>query len=961
MPARRVSGNCEKCHMPYNSARALRTHYANSTFCEPKKARTEDTPLSNSQEQSQASMHSQDDTPTATTSNQGNQSLQQHAAEQRIELPSIESFSYYSSFTLEQKEGLRHVYDLDTLSYATDFNESELLSLKLRDIFDKYPASREMSRESIYFTNTIIKNIAEAGGGIERGIVFPKLIQFDTLEARMRKKTGVQAFIYKVCPQGCKVYPKNDTSVQGVCNHCGTPKSEAQNMKVLSIGDQLARVLSDKSKRDELMSYRRNYQHDPHFYRDYFDGQEYINFQQRRKRHGTNVDEEPILLALYVDGFKPQSNSFAGDTLTLFHVVILSAPPHLRYLDDWTVQTMIAPGKKAPVDLESYLAIFVDEIRDLSEHGMLVRVNGGEVARVSVHLAMATGDLVEVSHLMLHGGVSSQFGCMKCLIDTQGGQCFTRTIRNFQYRTLEQLKAPLPVGVKHVFNIKGPSIFTTLKSFPANPSFYGLDTLHLLSIGLAKHLYELLSSPLHPSKFDNRYKPSIEELKEAKLDKASAWPYTFDLDPKVLAKIGQYVAQSKKTIPTTFNAPFNDIFAPGGVTNYRAVDYEEFMIFIVPALIAPHYPDSIRKPLLGIVKVAALVLQKNELHASDLQFIEAKVNDWHKLLITEIKTKRLPIKTFRPNAHYLGHLTYMIKAQGLPASTSSRSIERSIGRYKRLISARTNVGINAGNIIDRLAIMRAIKASTTGDGTGDGEDKLNDLDARINLLVPRRYDPTTFVNLKNDNGNGSQLWYPVIHTTVSSIPTSINVNTPLFVKAIQSYYDRQYSTNALQNVHINDQLDIVVSGSAWAYNCTYRSEYYRDLTGANSRGSHYIMVWAEHLSNSRRKVKAFYVGAVIFMFKLEIEGIGDELFLLIRLGKTHAVDDKDKTMPIVELDDDQDSSAYLVCTFEQVICQVGLMRFSENDKRYKVITKEKVFRASIETYKPGKNSFVLPQ
>jgi len=84
-------------------------------------------------------------------------------------VPSIESFSYYSSFTLEQKEGLRHVYDLDTLSYATDFNESELLSLKLRDIFDKYPASREMSRESIYFTNTIIKNIAEAGGGTERG------------------------------------------------------------------------------------------------------------------------------------------------------------------------------------------------------------------------------------------------------------------------------------------------------------------------------------------------------------------------------------------------------------------------------------------------------------------------------------------------------------------------------------------------------------------------------------------------------------------------------------------------------------------------------------------------------------------------------------------------------------------------------------------------------------------------
>ena len=62
---------------------------------------------------------------------------------------------------------------------------------------------------------------------------------------------------------------------------------------------------------------------------------------------------------------------------------------------------MIAPGKKAPVDLDSYLAIFTDEIRDLSKHGMLVRNNGSEVARVTVHLAIATGDLVGVAKLMI--------------------------------------------------------------------------------------------------------------------------------------------------------------------------------------------------------------------------------------------------------------------------------------------------------------------------------------------------------------------------------------------------------------------------------------------------------------------------------------------------------------------------------------------------------------------------------
>ncbi|KAL0136885.1 hypothetical protein V8B55DRAFT_1288803, partial [Mucor lusitanicus] len=186
-----------------------------------------------------------------------------------LQVPSNQSFPYCSSFNLEQKEPLliRHVYDIDSLSYATDFDQSELLSLKLRDIFDKYSAPREMSRESVYLVNTIIKNVADTEGSANkdnhvtttmRCIVYPKLLQFDTLEARMRKKkTGVQAFVYKVCPRGCKVYPKKDASDDdGVCDHCGRPKSQAQNMKVLSIGDQLARILSNKTKRNEILSYR---------------------------------------------------------------------------------------------------------------------------------------------------------------------------------------------------------------------------------------------------------------------------------------------------------------------------------------------------------------------------------------------------------------------------------------------------------------------------------------------------------------------------------------------------------------------------------------------------------------------------------------------------------------------------------------------------------------------------------
>lgn len=227
----------------------------------------------------------------------------------------------------------------------------------------------------------------------------------------------------------------------------------------------------------------------------------------------------------------------------------------------------------------------------------------------------------------------------------------------------------------------------------------------------------------------------------------------------------------------------------------------------------------------------------------------SKVYAWHSFLLKEIEAKRLPVKTMRPNAHYLGHIPYMIRAQGPLAAYSARSMERAIGRYKRLITARTNVGVNAGNIIDRLAISKAIKTSASGaHGEDDDADQDNaDLDVHINLLTPRRYDAGTYVNLRNDDGKGSQLWYPVLHTTITAIPSSLNIDKVKFVKAIQNFYSRQYSSDLLQGLVLDDELDIVVSGSAWAYNYTYRSEYYRHITGANSRGSHYVMVFAEYL------------------------------------------------------------------------------------------------------------------
>lgn len=70
-------------------------------------------------------------------------------------VPSIESLPYHASFTYESEEGKAHVYNLNT---NNDFDESELNTIKFREIVDTYSIPREATRELVYLFRTILKN-----------------------------------------------------------------------------------------------------------------------------------------------------------------------------------------------------------------------------------------------------------------------------------------------------------------------------------------------------------------------------------------------------------------------------------------------------------------------------------------------------------------------------------------------------------------------------------------------------------------------------------------------------------------------------------------------------------------------------------------------------------------------------------------------------------------------------------
>lgn len=151
----------------------------------------------------------------------------------------------------------------------------------------------------------------------------------DTLENRLARRLPVQSHQYEVCSNGCELFQKNDTQTTS-CPKCKPPRYTETNrpvrqMKMFSIGDQIARLLSNKKTRD-LMKYRSNYRSQDGVYKDVFDGKEYKDLKE-------NTDlfsgEDDVALALFVDGFSAGKNH-NGHKLAILHVVNMNIPPEHR-------------------------------------------------------------------------------------------------------------------------------------------------------------------------------------------------------------------------------------------------------------------------------------------------------------------------------------------------------------------------------------------------------------------------------------------------------------------------------------------------------------------------------------------------------------------------------------------------------------------------------------------------------
>jgi hypothetical protein len=174
----------------------------------------------------------------------------------------------------------------------------------------------------------------------------------------------------------------------------------------------------------------------------------------------------------------------------------------------------------------------------------------------------------------------------------------------------------------------------------------------------------------------------------------------------------------------------------------------------------------------------------------------------------------------------------MIKQQGVLRSYSARSMERSIGKYKKLIKSKVNAGANAGNILERLTIRNYMNSQSWG------------VDQELQLLTPRTYKDDSFKNNPSGESTDPQLWEPFKDYSIASLP--VDVCDRQFKKALLHYY-RRTEVNGGSIVGISSLNSLFVAGRAWAYNKVYTSALYKEHISERRRGNNYIMFTASHM------------------------------------------------------------------------------------------------------------------
>ncbi|SAL96241.1 hypothetical protein, partial, partial [Absidia glauca] len=227
---------------------------------------------------------------------------------------------------------------------------------------------------------------------------------------------------------------------------------------------------------------------------------------------------------------------------------------------------------------------------------------------------------------------------------SSGGMYFPVMTSRCKYRLLDEYKNGGENGI-------AASAVASLNTF-SGPHFFGLDEMHMIGHGLAKMLFTLFQPVKKNDMSNDRDKRRYN----------TTFDYPFSLDDLEIKSVGNDMLLSRPNIPLSFfHGNWDNIEKHQSA---RAVDWMDFLLFVVPTLVIPSVHLSIAREKLNNLIISVHLCLSWELSPSDILFIKESISSFQAFLITHILQGTLSRRCFTINIHYLGHIVFMIGRLG---------------------------------------------------------------------------------------------------------------------------------------------------------------------------------------------------------------------------------------------------------------------------------------------------------
>ncbi|KAG2200633.1 hypothetical protein INT47_007377 [Mucor saturninus] len=408
-----------------------------------------------------------------------------------------------------------------------------------------------------------------------------KFLDGEIFDADLEETSGTEekntlTFVraHKIYPgNGCYLFNSITDAAMTECPQCNAKRRAGSVVKMVDIGDHLARLLARKDFRKEVEQYREVIdaieEGDP--YTDFFSGLEFKELKEKDLFSG----KHDLAIVLCVDGF---TSKVSQKSMVMVHVIIPSIDPSIRYTDEYTFQVAI------------FLSLY-----QLSRQPLIVKRNGEYVTTSNVFCFGVIADGVEINQrLLMFGGHMVFHGCRFCLAkgvhpveEGKNGMYFIQ--RNAPIRSKTSLLLP---DADNNYGIKKASPFGELNTF-LGIDFFFCDELHMFS-NVSNICFDLL----FPG-YNTRFKFVGNESN-----------YLFLLSPANLEKIKISMNDSRCYMSTDFSSSFKGMHSDNVRSMYRSVDWIAWLLYVVPTIVAPLLPSSCAtKPFIALSRGIKLSLQ----------------------------------------------------------------------------------------------------------------------------------------------------------------------------------------------------------------------------------------------------------------------------------------------------------------------------------------------------------------